>query len=399
MAATTDQLRNKSKQRTLEVLNQPGSTQRFAPSPLQQIKPALKQSASFLAPGMQNPFAASMNYQRMPGMNYANYETKGPTIGGQLRAPMPKPGMVPPGTQPVVLPNPNAPAPTTSTEPTDPATQADELLADINEARISEGLEPFETFEDFQRDIGIFEGIGNIGMADGGYMSGGGISSLQPQGMFIGGLMAALGSGAAAAGGALAKGATALGGAAAKGATTLGGAAAKGLGGLKDIAIKGMQNYNANMSAGALNKPVEEMTREELIAYIKKTSGSSGSSGLGADLKKIGGGITDAIKNRPQGGTAALNQMGDLSMLGVNMANGGPVYYPRMNGQISGPGTERSDDIPAMLSDGEFVVNAKALRGIGKLDGANGSKQEQRQKGARMMYAMQKAGEQAMRNS
>jgi hypothetical protein len=217
-------------------------------------------------------------------------------------------------------------------------------------------------------------------------MSAGGISSLQPQGMFLGGLMSAIGSGAAAAGGALAKGATAL-----------GGAAAKGLGGLKDIAIKGMQNYNANMSAGALNKPVEEMTREELIAYIKKTSGSSGSSGLGADLKKIGGGITDAIKNRPQGGTAALNQMGDTSMLGY--AKGDFVEYPRMNGQISGPGTERSDDIPAMLSDGEFVVNAKALRGIGKMDGANGSKQEQRQKGARMMYAMQKAGEQAMRNS
>jgi hypothetical protein len=224
-------------------------------------------------------------------------------------------------------------------------------------------------------------------MADGGYMSAGGISSLQPQGMFLGGLMSAIGSGAAAAGGALAKGATAL-----------GGAAAKGLGGLKDIAIKGMENYNENMSAaGAPNKPVEEMTREELIAYIKKTSGSSGSSGLGADLKKIGGGITDAIKNRPQGGTAALNQMGDTSMLGY--AKGDFVEYPRMNGQISGPGTERSDDIPAMLSDGEFVVNAKALRGIGKMDGANGSKQEQRQKGARMMYAMQKAGEQAMRNS
>ena len=387
MTANTEDLRAQSKQRTSEVLNQPGSMTRFAPSPLQQISPALAKSASFLAPGMQNPFAASMNYQRMPGAQYANYERAAPNVGGPLQAPQVPAGFVPPGTQPEVLPNPNAPAPTTSTEPTDPATQADELLADINEARISEGLEPFETFEEFQRDIGIFEGIGNIGMADGGYMSAGGISSLQPQGMFLGGLMSAIGSGAAAAGGALAKGATAL-----------GGAAAEGLGGLKDIAIKGMKNYNENMSAaGASNKPVEEMTREELIAYIKKTSGSSGSSGLGADLKKIGGGITDVVKNRPQGGTAALNQMGDTSMLGY--AHGDFVEYPRMNGQISGPGTERSDDIKAMLSDGEFVVNAKALRGIGKMDGANGSKQEQRQKGARMMYAMQKAGEQAMRNS
>tara|TARA_R110000782_G_scaffold12071_1_gene36217 strand:+ start:48 stop:1988 length:1941 start_codon:yes stop_codon:yes gene_type:complete len=43
--------------------------------------------------------------------------------------------------------------------------------------------------------------------------------------------------------------------------------------------------------------------------------------------------------------------------------------HPRMNGQISGPGTEKSDDIPAMLSDGEFVVNAAAVRGIGNLMG------------------------------
>ncbi len=73
--------------------------------------------------------------------------------------------------------------------------------------------------------------------------------------------------------------------------------------------------------------------------------------------------------------------------------------FPRVNGPISGPGTETSDDIPAMLSDGEFVVNAKAVRGIGRLNGANKSKEEQRREGARMMYALQRAGEQAMRRS
>ena len=381
MAASTKDLRAQSKQRTSEVLNQPGSMTRFAPSPLQQINPALAKSASFLAPGMQNPFAASMNYQRMPAMDYANYEKKGPNIGGQLRAPTPRPGMVPPGTQPTVVPNPNAPAPTTST---DPATQADELLADINEARISEGLEPFETFEEFQEDIGIFENMGSIGMADGGYMSGGGISSLQPQGMFIGGLMAALGSGAAAAGGALAKGATAL-----------GGAAAKGMGGLKNLAIKGGQKIAENAAAGNLGgglsggslsgKRVEDMTREELIEYIQGRAQTPEQSGS----RIIGKGITSLMSGKKG---IDVPQLGELGL-----ADGGPVYYPRMNGQIAGPGTERSDDIPAMLSDGEFVVNAKALRGIGKMDGANGDKEDQRLKGARMMYAMQQAGEQAMR--
>ena len=86
---------------------------------------------------------------------------------------------------------------------------------------------------------------------------------------------------------------------------------------------------------------------------------------------------------------------GGIAML----SNGGEMDFPRINGPISGPGTETSDDIPAMLSDGEFVVNAKAVRGIGKIGGANKSKADQRKEGARMMYALQRAGEKAMRGA
>ena len=64
-----------------------------------------------------------------------------------------------------------------------------------------------------------------------------------------------------------------------------------------------------------------------------------------------------------QGGIAALAQGG----------------YPRKVGQISGPGTEKSDSIPAMLSDGEFVMTAGAVRGAG-----GGSRRE----GAKRMYAL-----------
>ena len=80
----------------------------------------------------------------------------------------------------------------------------------------------------------------------------------------------------------------------------------------------------------------------------------------------------------------------------MSLADGG---FPRRNGQISGPGTETSDDIPAMLSDGEFVVNAKALRGIGRLanNGSKMSKAKQRLAGAREMYRLQKKGERAAR--
>jgi hypothetical protein len=65
------------------------------------------------------------------------------------------------------------------------------------------------------------------------------------------------------------------------------------------------------------------------------------------------------------------------------LAEGGqPTHFPRKTGPIDGPGTGTSDSIPAMLSDGEFVFTAKAVRGAG-----NGS----RRAGAARMYAMMKA--------
>jgi hypothetical protein len=67
------------------------------------------------------------------------------------------------------------------------------------------------------------------------------------------------------------------------------------------------------------------------------------------------------------------------------LRKGGNAQYPRRTGQIQGPGTEKSDDIPAMLSDGEFVVTAKAVRGVG-----NGSRREGAKKLYRMMHAMEK---------
>jgi hypothetical protein len=55
--------------------------------------------------------------------------------------------------------------------------------------------------------------------------------------------------------------------------------------------------------------------------------------------------------------------------------------FPRKTGPILGPGTGTSDDIPAMLSDGEFVFTAKAVRNMG-----GGS----RRKGAANMYKLMK---------
>jgi hypothetical protein len=58
--------------------------------------------------------------------------------------------------------------------------------------------------------------------------------------------------------------------------------------------------------------------------------------------------------------------------------------FPRRSGAIAGPGTGRSDDVPAMLSDGEFVMTARAVKGAG-----NGS----RNNGMKNMYQMMRTFE------
>lgn len=56
----------------------------------------------------------------------------------------------------------------------------------------------------------------------------------------------------------------------------------------------------------------------------------------------------------------------------LKFAQGGAVMIEELDmrdgGESAGPGTGTSDDIPAMLSDGEFVMTAKATRGAGAFD-------------------------------
>ena len=71
----------------------------------------------------------------------------------------------------------------------------------------------------------------------------------------------------------------------------------------------------------------------------------------------------------------------------TTLAAKGGVMDLQDGGESKGPGTGTSDSIPAMLSDGEFVMTAKAVRGAGGGD---------RREGARKMYeAMDKLEAQA----
>ena len=75
---------------------------------------------------------------------------------------------------------------------------------------------------------------------------------------------------------------------------------------------------------------------------------------------------------------------GPMTMSREGQRNMALDQFPRRTGQIQGPGTETSDDIPAMLSDGEFVMTARAVRGAG-----NGS----REQGFKKMYDIMRAFE------
>jgi hypothetical protein len=90
------------------------------------------------------------------------------------------------------------------------------------------------------------------------------------------------------------------------------------------------------------------------------------------------------------GGIVAMAEGGDMDVA-INVEE-----FPVRDGQINGAGTETSDDIPAMLSDGEFVMTAKAVRGAGSFDVNNNNGiltltpngEPTRDSGTRVMYKL-----------
>ena len=109
-------------------------------------------------------------------------------------------------------------------------------------------------------------------------------------------------------------------------------------------------------------------------------------------LDDMYGGITgmDLLAQNPLKYRTYLQRGAGYNPPPIGAAGGGSMdtrSFPRRDGGISGPGTETSDDIPAMLSDGEFVMTARAVRGAG-----NGS----REAGMRKMYNMMSQFERAV---
>ena len=119
---------------------------------------------------------------------------------------------------------------------------------------------------------------------------------------------------------------------------------------------------------------MDQLGRYNIAAEIARQKGEEMPSrveyGLNPEGMPIlqGGGTGPTPRAAAMGGIMAFADGGVVQMQEGGEPPIDPANFPPMDGDINGPGTETSDDIPAMLSDGEFVMTAKAVRGAGGFD-------------------------------
>ena len=141
---------------------------------------------------------------------------------------------------------------------------------------------------------------------------------------------------------------------------------AKYLGGLGKLGVPLGAAAGAGLSASAQMQQ-NEMMKKMREAYPDKDD---------AALQEL---VLQQIATAPSNYEGYEDMQVQSNLIPLNRAQGGIMDLRNQGGMSLGPGTEKSDDIPAMLSDGEFVMTGKAVRGFG-----NGS----RQAGAKKLYSM-----------
>lgn len=138
-----------------------------------------------------------------------------------------------------------------------------------------------------------------------------------------------------------------------------------GLGnGLDSTGLQSVSNASANL--GNLANAGYTRARQQAadVGYALQPAVKAGTEWLGSLFKSnpAGSGIaslnTSGTGGWSNGGLSILNSTGD--------GTGFKVPQFAEGGAVTGPGTETSDSIPARLSDGEFVLNAPALKMLGK---------------------------------
>jgi hypothetical protein len=151
--------------------------------------------------------------------------------------------------------------------------------------------------------------------------------------------------------------------------------------------------YRGDDEGTSPNVPYDQMQKDQMMGYLMMQFSENPS----AFEQQYGNEMAEFFrqmmgfktKKQVESDTGAIFDENSSEIIGYNLAQGGIInladgskkYFPRKNGEIEGPGTGTSDDIPAMLSDGEFVFTAKAVNNAG---GGN------RREGAKRMYQMMK---------
>ena len=152
-------------------------------------------------------------------------------------------------------------------------------------------------------------------------------------------------------------------------ASLIGGAGGGGMGG----------NLGAAALAGLLGKVTYDAAKERMGGLAETPAVTMDALGRYRLSKELGTDGTRGEFGLPEAQKALEFNMGG-PVYGYQY--GGPVnrqYFNqggaaikeldmRNGGESAGPGTGTSDDIPAMLSDGEYVMTAKATRGAGAFD-------------------------------
>jgi hypothetical protein len=185
-----------------------------------------------------------------------------------------------------------------------------------------------------------------------------------------------------------------------------------GVGGAGIAAVLAKLAYDeAKNRKGVQLTPAMTMSRYGGYQLAKRDAEAAGEAapdrrdfGMMEDMPVLSGGRKTPVAEEPvagmrYGGEVMPMQMRYGGMVPMAYATGGNVStedFKKKNGKINGEGTETSDDIPAMLSDGEFVMTGQAVRGAGSFEMAsnngiitltpNGG--EDRDKGTELLYEM-----------
>lgn len=120
----------------------------------------------------------------------------------------------------------------------------------------------------------------------------------------------------------------------------------------------------------AVKEEVIQLTQVGQIFTNTLTSGFSnilsGTESLSQGFKNMGRNLLNALTNAALNAafTNLFKNLGGI-FAGTPQANGGPIGQFASGGAVSGPGGPRTDSIPAWLSNGEYVINAKSAGMLG----------------------------------